>query len=122
MFQETTTGNLFQLPEVRRDCGLSDGVLASLEATPEEWMGQAVQELAGCVAQGVPFTVDDLRARGVSDPDKPQRWGSLMAYGVTRGWVRMVGAEPKDRPRRDPALVRVYMPGPNPPKMTASAA
>lgn len=122
MFEETTTGNLFQLPEVRRDCGLSDGVLASLEATPEEWMGQAVRELAECVRDGRPFTVDDLRARGVSDPDKPQRWGSLMAYGVNRGWVRMVGAEPKDRPRRDPALVRVYMPGPNPPKMTASAA
>lgn len=122
MFQETTTGNLFQLPEVRRDCGLSDGVLASLEATPEEWMGQAVQELAECVRGGRPFSVDDLRARGVPDPDKPQRWGSVMAYAVNRGWARVVSAEPKERPHRDPALVRVYMPGPNPPTMTASAA
>lgn len=105
-------GALFGLDQVP---GLSGGVLAGYEHAPQEWRDAAVAALLECVAEGEPFTVDDLRRRGVPEPDKPQRWGSLFAYGVNRKLIQLFDFAQQDRTSRDPAIVRVWLPGPQAP-------
>lgn len=95
--------------------GLSEGVRAGYAGAPAEWVETAEAALLECVADGEPFTVQDLRRRGVPDPDDPRRWGCVIAAARRRGWVQLYDHAEQDRANRDRAIVRVWIPGPKAP-------
>lgn len=84
-----TTAQVYGLDDTL--AGRPDGLQAAWHFAPEEWRSHALQVLSDLAASGRPFTVDDLRAAGVQDPDKHQRWGALMAQARHRGLINLVG-------------------------------
>lgn len=71
--------------------GLSDGVQAAYAYAPEVWMALAEATIRNLAATGKVFTVDDLRRRGVPDPDIHQRWASVFAVMKHRGVITLAG-------------------------------
>lgn len=82
-------GTLYGLDDTLK--GRSGGLQAAWHFTPEEWRSQALEVLGDLAASGRPFTVDALRAAGVQDPDKHQRWGALMAQARHCGLITVAG-------------------------------
>lgn len=59
--------------------GYSDGIQASYAYTPEQWRRNALSVARQLADAGEPFTVRDIKAQGIPEPDRPNQWGSLIA-------------------------------------------
>ena len=70
---------------------LSNVLGAGFEFSPEGWRTDAELVLLHLAEGGDVFTVDNLRELGVPDPDKPQRWGALIAVMQRRGIIEFAG-------------------------------
>lgn len=92
--------------------GRPDGLQASYEYSDDEWRTQAEQVAYKLAQAGAPFTVDDLRKHGVPDPDKPQRWGSLIAALATLKVIELEGLALHRSPGGAIEAVRVWVGGP----------
>lgn len=71
--------------------GFSDGLQAAYAYTPEAWRDTALAAAEALAATGRPFTVDDLAAHGIGEPDRPQRYGAVFAAIRNRGIARVIG-------------------------------
>jgi len=80
---------LFKINDAASLTGLSDGVQAAYAFSAEEWRENARAIAISLAQAGEPFTVDDLRRHGVTEPEKPQHWGSLIAVLKNEGLVEL---------------------------------
>lgn len=112
-------GALFGLEDIP---GLSGGVIAAYGHAPEEWRAAAETALLDCIAAGEPFDVDDIRARGVGDPDKQQRWAALFAFARNRGWIELEALTIRRPAKGDARPARVWVPGTCAPRVRGEAA
>jgi hypothetical protein len=71
--------------------GLPDGIQAAYSFCPEEWRSSCERAILELAATGLPFTVDSLRRHGVPEPEKPVRWGSILATMKKRGVIEQTG-------------------------------
>ena len=89
--------------------GLSDGVQAAYAFSAEEWRDAARAVAIGLAQEGEPFTVDDLRRRGIPDPSKPQYWGSMIAVLKNEGLVRLHSLTLHQIRKGDTQSIRVWV-------------
>lgn len=73
-----------------------DGDLLSVSVMHETrtnpwWRSGADLAVESLAATRRPFSVDDIRAMGVSEPDHPNRWGGLFGAWSKRGLIRRTG-------------------------------
>lgn len=73
--------------------GLPDGVQAAYAFTPEDWRADCERVIQELAATGQVFTVDALRRRGVGEPDKHVRWGSVFAAMKNRKLIEQTGVQ-----------------------------
>jgi hypothetical protein len=88
--------------------GLTDGVQAAHVFSPDAWRADAVAAVHVLAASGRIFTVDHVRRAGISDPDKPQRWGALFAVMRNSGVIHCVGMREHRIKAGDSQLIRQW--------------
>lgn len=88
--------------------GYSDGLQAAHAYTPEEWLDTATGAAVRLAETGHPFTVDHLRDAGVPEPDRPQRWGSLMAGLSQSRIIEFYGLTIHQTKNSGPAPIRIW--------------
>ncbi len=71
--------------------GLPDGIQAAYTFSPEDWRADCERVILELAATGRTFTVDTLRQRGVLEPDKHVRWGSVFSIMRKRKAIEQVG-------------------------------
>lgn len=87
----------------------SDGLQAAFAFSADEWRTDAIQVATELAKTGEPFTIDDLRRNGVPDPDKPQRWGSLIAALKAIDVIRFHSLTLHRQPSGDQVGLRVWV-------------
>lgn len=97
---------LLRLSNTPSVTGLPDGLQAAYVFAPEDWKASALAAMHQLAADAVEFSIDDVRRRGVEEPDKPQRWGSLFAVMKNEGVIELVGLQQHRTPKGDGNLVR----------------
>lgn len=100
---------LLKINDANSLAGLSDGVQAAYVFAPDEWREEALAVAVALASTGYPFTVDDLRRRGIAEPDKPQRWGSLIAVLKNQGKVRLHSVTLHQIPKGPIQGIRVWV-------------
>lgn len=89
-----------------------DDALAGADAagrnTDEWWRDGARRAVHALARTGREFTADDVRDFGVSEPDHPNRWGSLFLAASREGVIECVGARKSTRGPRHASLTRVW--------------
>lgn len=85
--------NLLKLDSELILTGLPDGIQAAYTFCPEDWRADCERVIHELAATGQVFTVDTLRRRGVEEPDKPVRWGSVFAAMSKRGVIEQTGVQ-----------------------------
>ena len=88
---EDTLGRLLRIDDATALPGQPDGVQAALAFSAETWRESALAAAKALAATGKPFTVADLHALGLAEPDRPQRWGAVFAAIRTHGIARVIG-------------------------------
>lgn len=106
---------LLKLGDAPSVTGLSDGLQAAYVFASDVWKDAALAAVYELAAAGRDFSIDDVRHLGVQEPDKPQRWGSLLAVAKNDGLIERVGLQEHRTPKGDGNLVRLW-------RGTASAA
>lgn len=86
-----TLGRLLRIDDETALPGHSDGLQAADAFSPEAWRETALAAAEALAATGRPFTVADLHANGVAEPDIPQRYGAVFAAIRNRGIARVIG-------------------------------
>lgn len=88
-----------------------DGDLLSVAAMHAErsdpwWRTSADRAVEALAASGVPFSIDDVRDLGVTEPDHPNRWGGLFGAHSKRGRIERTGRTVRSRhPERNGSRV-----------------
>ena len=106
---ESRLGPLYKLLKLRNKptlTGLSDGVHAGHVFSPDGWKEAALAAASGLANTGAEFSIDDIRRRGIEEPDKPQRWGNLLAVMKNYGLIERVGLQEHRTPKGDGNVVR----------------
>lgn len=88
--------------------GLSDGVQAAYVFASDAWKEAALAAAHHLAEAGEEFSIDDIRRLGIEEPDKPQRWGSLLAVMKNDGVIERVGLQEHRTPKGDGNLVRLW--------------
>lgn len=104
-----TLGRLLRIDEATALPGHSDGLQAAYAFSPEQWRTDATRVAKQLAQDGHPFTIDDLRDRGVQEPDIGQRWGSLMAALKAADIIRLHSVTLHRQPSGDQAGIRVWV-------------
>lgn len=84
-------GRLLRIDDDTALSGYSAGLQAAYAFSPEAWRDSALATARALAATGQPFTVADLHAHGVAEPDKPNRWGAVFAAISSLKIARVVG-------------------------------
>lgn len=86
--------------------GVPRGIQAAFANMPETWREQGLKLARELADTGRMFTVEDLRRRGLPEPEHPNYWGSLAA-GIQRrkiatctGWTSHHDRKGTERPIR----------------------
>lgn len=72
------------------------------------WEDGALKAIQTLAATGRNFTAADLTDLGVTDPDHPCRWGSVMAKAKTLGIIVRVGYGPARRTGRNGGVAAIW--------------
>ncbi|ASN38840.1 hypothetical protein CGQ24_07335 [Arthrobacter sp. 7749] len=104
-----TLARLLRIDDETALPGHSDGIQAAYAFSPEEWRADATRVATALARDGHPWTIDDLRGRGVQEPDRPQRWGSLVAALKAAGVIRLHSVTLHRPPSGDLSGIRVWV-------------
>ena len=74
---------------------------------PIPWMTRATAWVDRQVADGFPFSADDLREE-VGNPENPKQIGALLSAYRRRGQIIQVDSEPSRRPERKGGKIAVF--------------
>lgn len=72
------------------------------------WLSGARRAVETLAHEGRDFTVEDLRALGVPEPEHPNQWGPVFRDARRRGLIAPVGFTTTTRTTRHGAPVRVW--------------
>lgn len=104
-----TLGRLLRIDDATALPGHSDGLQAAHAFSPDEWRADATRVITELAQAGRPFTIDDVRRNGVQDPDKQQRWGSIIAALKATDVIRLHSVTLHRQPSGDQAGIRVWV-------------
>lgn len=88
--------------------GYSRGIQASFAYTPETWREQGLSIARQLADTGEPFTVRDLKAHGLPEPEAKNHWGSLVAAIRQRKIAQQIGWTGVSAKNGDTSGVRVW--------------
>lgn len=63
-----------------------------------DWRTEVDREIDRLAATGLPFTADDVRARGIPDPISAKAWGARFLAAAKQRRIVRVGYQPSRRP------------------------
>lgn len=108
-YSDDILGRLLRIDDATALPGHSDGLQASYAFSAEKWRADATRVATVLAQDGHPWTIDDLRDHGVPEPDRPQRWGSLMAALKAAGIIRLHSLTLHRQPSGDQTGIRVWV-------------